>query len=699
MIPRSLLPLVTRSKVDISTEGESLITQLRVHPNSGLTLGYTGKDPGTGLVTLSPKETGVGTAAAGLGLYKIRVDAYGRVLEASPHRVAWTDIDNRPDINAIVQDAVNLAIGQLNIPDERAIREIINAEMLIVSNDLKAYIDQRISNLEPGGLGIDAVNELIAAALADLDLPTNWTADGIIAVVNNGIASGAINIPAGDVNLSAYFNSQEGNALLTTVVTTVVQAILPDFLRQWFIDNPLDKPDCHMFICGFPSSGVVAGQVTNQPNNYKFGDPRLVSVGQPPTGDVQFVLRRNGNPIASFTVHTDGSVVWSDSGTVLTQFTDTLTVTTTDTKGASGVMVTLANADALVVDTTETITIPGTVAAPNNILHTLVPTNMTGAVVWMLLLPFDAVIDLNSFTASTSRAVSATPAAFKLWKGQTELLTFTFEPSSSTASVSNRLTNTVNGARGELLFIQCQSYSDLGTLLHNLNISPVDSVPGDFTLSGGHATSLNPVELFRYIAAADTTIDMNRAVFSAIVADPANQSMLYARVDGVGKSAIRFAANAKTGVLLGDGTIHIPSGSIFTIESASTSSLQGVAFSLIATLDAQPTWLKQEFNASYIGDAPKGAVIAADLVETNRVIDLTKCQAKLSALAPAGFALTLRRNGVAQATVTFNAGSLLGAVDTVPSGGTQVPLTVGDLVDVVVSEGTATRPAVTFVYV
>ena len=699
MIPKSLLPKIGASGLDVSTP-DSVITKLRLSPNSGLTLGYTGAEPGTGLVTIGLAETGVDTKGSGLGLYKIQVDKFGRVTNVVPATINYGDLENRPDVPALVENRVQLAIQQLNIPDIPTLRDIISKLMVEVQNDLKSYIDQRLNNINinTGGLSEAAVAQMIKVALEGLQLPANWTADGIINVIKNAISSGAITLPNATVNLSTYFNSQEGNTMLTTIVQTVVAAILPDFLRQWFIDNPLDKPDCHLFACGYPSSGTVSGQVANQPQSYKYGENRLVAAGQPPNGDVQFVLRKNGNPVANLTLHADGTANWGDSGTLLLQFTDVLSLTTTDMKGASAVMVTLANANASVVDTTETITIPGTVAGPNNILHTIVPANLNGAIVWMLLLPFDATIDLLSFKASTSRAVSATPAAFKLWKGSMELPSFTFEVGATTAGVSNRAANTVNGSRGELVFIQCQSASDMGTLIHNLDIKPVDSVPGDFTMSGGYATSLNPVELFRYIALSEVTIDMQRAVFSAVVADPVNQSLLYARVDGVGKSAIRFAANAKTGVLTGDRTITIPAGGIFTLEGATTTNLQGLSFSLIGSLTNQPAWLKQEFNASYVGDAPRGAVIAADLVEANRVIDLTKSKAKLSSPAAGGFALTVRRNGVSVATVTFNSGAVDGVFDTEPGGGTTVPVTVGDIVDVVASTGTATRPSVNFAY-
>ena len=60
------------------------------------------------------------------------------------------------------------------------------------------------------------------------------------------------------------------------------------------------------------------------------------------------------------------------------------------------------------------------------------------------------------------------------------------------------------------------------------------------------------------------------------------------------------------------------------------------------------------------------------------------------------FGVTVRRNGAAVATITYQPSAVVGEI-VATAGGTTINLLAGDFVDVVVSTGTAYRPAISLV--
>ena len=171
--------------------------------------------------------------------------------------------------------------------------------------------------------------------------------------------------------------------------------------------------------------------------------------------------------------------------------------------------------------------------------------------------------------------------------------------------------------------------------------------------------------------------------------------MCYWRVNGVGVASVRFAENARAGVVIGDKHFTLHAGDILTLEGGVATDLSGLVWAVPTTLPSQPSWLVDILSASYIGDAPLGAVLTSRLITESRTLRLAESVARLS-VAGNGFGVTVRRNGAAVATITYQPSAVVGEI-VATAGGTTINLLAGDFVDVVVSTGTAYRPAISLV--
>ena len=215
---------------------------------------------------------------------------------------------------------------------------------------------------------------------------------------------------------------------------------------------------------------------------------------------------------------------------------------------------------------------------------------------------------------------------------------------------------------------------------------PYSEIPHLITVGFGRQTLLG---------AADTLIDLENAIFSAVTADLAKSSVCYWRVNGTGVASVRFAENARAGVVIGDKHFTLHAGDILTLEGGVATDLSGLVWAVPTALPSQPSWLVDILSASYIGDAPLGAVLTSRLITESRTLRLAESVARLS-VAGNGFGVTVRRNGAAVATITYQPSAVVGEI-VATAGGTTINLLAGDFVDVVVSTGTAYRPAISLV--
>ena len=695
-IPLKDLVPVPRQKIVTDRAGESSVTLVRTVQGSPLSSRWTGADEGSGIVTLDlQKVAGLGSNAAP-ALLALQYDNYGRIVAVKPAQVDYNSLTNLPNLPVLIANEVQSQISALNLLDAAAVRRIVVEHVDTLRIRLEELIRQLMANLQPG-MSEEQVRQIVAAEVGKLKLPISWTSAGIIEVINNAITTGQIKLPGGvNIDLTQYFNSTEGGVLLRQIIQQVVSAMLPDFLRQWFVDNPLDKPDQHLF--AYSGDGTIAGFIGNQINRYRYGNPQLLAIERLPTADVTLELRKNGTVLSTATVTPAGVVSWSATGVVTVGYTDRVTLTTTSLHSATGVMLTLANADAAaaaVGTTAPPLEIPVTMGAANNLLHQLQPTMLAGQIIWMNVMPFPATVSLDQFRMLTDRAPSVTPATFSLWKGAVKLADVTFNVGQTAGAVTNVLAPSVTLARGEFLFMQCHLYSDCGSLAHDLPIKPAEDQPMDTLLAGCCCSSLPPKELFRFVAVTDTLIDLENAIFSAVTADLAKSSVCYWRVNGVGVASVRFAENARAGVVIGDKHFTLHAGDILTLEGGVATDLSGLVWAVPTTLPSQPRWLVDILSASYIGDAPLGAVLTSRLITESRTLRLAESVARLS-VAGNGFGVTVRRNGAAVATITYQPSAVVGEI-VATAGGTTINLLAGDFVDVVVSTGTAYRPAISLV--
>jgi len=105
-------------------------------------------------------------------------------------------------------------------------------------------------------------------------------------------------------------------------------------------------------------------------------------------------------------------------------------------------------------------------------------------------------------------------------------------------------------------------------------------------------------------------------------------------------------------VVIGDKHFTLHAGDILTLEGGVATDLSGLVWAVPTALPSQPSWLVDILSASYIGDAPLGAVLTSRLITESRTLRLAESVARLS-VAGNGFGVTVRRNGAAVATITY----------------------------------------------
>ena len=283
-IPLKDLVPVPRQKIVTDRAGESSATLVRTVQGSPLSSRWTGADEGSGIVTLDlQKVAGLGSNAAP-ALLALQYDSYGRIVAVKPAQVDYNSLTNLPNLPALIANEVQSQISALNLLDAAAVRHIVVERVDTLRINLEELIRQLTANLQPG-MSEEQVRQIVAEEVGKLKLPISWTSEGIIAVIKNAIASGQIVLPGGvNIDLTQYFNSTEGGVLLRQIIQQVVSAMLPDFLRQWFVDNPLDKPDQHLF--AYSGDGTIAGFIGNQTNRYRYGNPQLLAIERLPNGEV-----------------------------------------------------------------------------------------------------------------------------------------------------------------------------------------------------------------------------------------------------------------------------------------------------------------------------------------------------------------------------------------------------------------------------
>ena len=706
------LPFIPRQLLESKRKGFSAIWRIvqedAQYPTAIRVLRHTGVDHGTGEVTLDLRQVlPLNIASKQFKFPLITADAYGRIIGIESGKVNYSDIENVPDLDKMLSDvvkecasAIDRAVVGLVSGDEcrQLIADAIGRLTLLTNRDVDTIVQSWWAEVSKGIITGAQVDTKIKDAVSQIKIPAEVTWAIVHEWIDAAIANGSLQLGGGNVSvdevrriIDGYF-TLDNDTLITFFNGLLSRYDFKSIIEKYFIDNPLDKPDLNVFFNGASSTGLIYGLVNNQPVSYKYGNSKLIKVWGAPSEETVITMLRNNSPIDVITITTGGQVGWGSSGVLHLGYTDLLEfrVTKGSLAGVS-VAVTLPNAGAVVVDTTVPINYPTAPAPANNILHQYnTSVEMNGKVIWLTTPLTDSTFDLSTFEVVTLRAPSKT-ASFSLWHNDKKVTDFSFAAGSSTGVASIK-SGTFVVKRGDFFYMQCHDMADTGAMLWNIDLRSLIDTTIDNSVAVGAAISLQRHEVVRYTALQDMVINLNDSVARAMIVDRTRSSTLYIRVNGGGVGAVLFAANAQSGSFMGNSTFALKRGDILTIEGGSISDLAGFIVNFACRFNDSASYV-QEFNASYIGDAPAGTMLSGDLIEKARIVNLAQSVMKLSEVAAAEFVISLHVNDVEVATVTFDVGVSEGRAST-----DAIVLNIGDRFTVFVKSGIAKRPALNFFY-